>query len=520
MSKTIFFFFLAIVLNSLIWVILIPIWHFPDEQAHFAQVAFLVEKGRNSDGREFDLTEEIYISEILLGTARDKFGNNKFTFHPEYRIEYTDSNMGKYEESITILTNTEAKKNFVIQEASRYPLLYYFPAAVLYRGLYQSDLIIRVFAIRFWSLFLFLGTVLITYLIGGFLFHKNELLSVTLALLVGFQPMMVFSNIGVNSDALGNFLFALFLYLCLRIIILGFNWKKFVILLVVIYLSIYTKPQFILTIPLLGSLLLFLVVRDISGERKYFFFLGMMSLITIVLLLLYQFRIWPIGLIEKFITILDPASLGKFSLEYTFPHTYKEVLPWYWGIYDWLGVTYSRGAHRIINRILFLAGIGVLIWFYKVVKNRDWKKKEFEAIVFLNIAAIVYFIALSFYDWMLWYTSKYQLGIQGRYFFPVISVHMLMLLIGFSQLFPTKMRFKEFGIKLLGILMIILNFFALYTVGKTYYSLWPISTFIIQVSQYKPLLIKGYGFIIVFVGFLISMLIFLLKYMTYQSKKT
>lgn len=512
-------FFRALFLNALVWIVLIPIWHTPDEQAHFGQVAFVSEKGRNPKGGELDLTEEIYASEQLLGTLRDKYGNNKFTFHPEYRIDYTDSYIGKYEASISALSKSEAKKQFIYTEASRYPILYYLPATWLYRIFYDADIFIKVFLVRLWSLVIFIGTIYIVFRIGKLLFPKDNLSSLTLPILVGFQPMMVFSNIGVNSDALGNFLFVLFLYLCVRILTRQAKKRDLIATILAAILAAYSKPQFIIALPLLVFLFFWMTLRDFSGSKRRILVHIVLS-ILILLSVLYFFPIGPVKLIFRLLEIINVSSFIKYSLEYTLPHAVKEVLPWYWGIYDWLGVTYSRGVHRIINRILFLAGIGVLIWLYKVVKNRDWKKKEFEAIVFLNIAAIVYFIALSFYDWMLWYTSKYQLGIQGRYFFPVISVHMLMLLIGFSQLFPTKVRFKEFGIKLLGILMIILNFFALYTVGKTYYSLWPISTFIIQVSQYKPLLIKGYGFIIVFVGFLISMLIFLLKYLTYQSKKT
>ena len=87
MHRLVLLFFLSIFFVGLWWIVLVPLWHFPDEQAHFGQIAFIAEKGRNPDRSENDLTEEIYISEQLLGTARDKYGNNKFTFHPEYRIE-------------------------------------------------------------------------------------------------------------------------------------------------------------------------------------------------------------------------------------------------------------------------------------------------------------------------------------------------------------------------------------------------------------------------------------------------
>src|SRR3989338_10863118 len=127
----------------------------------------MAKKGRKPDGWDkYDLTNEILISERLLGTERDKLGNNKFTFHPEYRIEYTDNIIGKYETRISALTNTDAKKIFVQEESSRYPVLYYIPAQIIYNIFYNQDIFIRVFFIRIWSLIVLIGTVFITYKLG------------------------------------------------------------------------------------------------------------------------------------------------------------------------------------------------------------------------------------------------------------------------------------------------------------------------------------------------------------------
>src|SRR3990167_5370744 len=149
MRKLLILLLLSVCLNGLLWISIVPIWHTPDEQSHFGQVAFVAENGRIPNAFDkFDLTEEIYVSEQLLGTVRDNLGNNKFTFHPEYRIEYTDSLMGKYEASISALSATGAKSRFIYQEASRYPILYYYPASILYRLFYNADLFTRIFIVR------------------------------------------------------------------------------------------------------------------------------------------------------------------------------------------------------------------------------------------------------------------------------------------------------------------------------------------------------------------------------------
>jgi len=264
---------------------------------------------------------------------------------------------------------------------------------------------------------------------------------------------------------------------------------------------------------------MFILIRDVF-KRNYLLFsvvfvCGASLFWLIVSITLKKFT----SLIFVFFDKLNLPSLIKFSWEYTIPHTIREVLPWYWGIYDWLGVTYPRIVHRIINRIIFVSSLGLLLCIYKLVKNKMWRERRVQAIIFLAFISLLYFIAISFYDWMSWYTQKYQLGVQGRYFFPVISIHMLLLLIGWRALFPQKWRLKLWGTLLLGLLMIFLNLYGLYTVAKTYYDLSSLSTFIIQASQYKPWFLKGIYLCILILIYFMTITVFLIKYILYVTSE-
>ena len=79
------------------WTAAVPVFHTPDEQAHFAQLEYMAENHVDSVSSPNNLSREIAVSEELLGTRRNDMGNNKFTYHPEYKIEYTNSFLGKYE---------------------------------------------------------------------------------------------------------------------------------------------------------------------------------------------------------------------------------------------------------------------------------------------------------------------------------------------------------------------------------------------------------------------------------------
>ena len=80
--------------------ILIPIWQYPDEQAHFAQVQNVAELGKVPMVGN-DTSYEIALSEKILGTERNGFGNNKYTYHPEYNIAYSNNSMGLFEKELS-----------------------------------------------------------------------------------------------------------------------------------------------------------------------------------------------------------------------------------------------------------------------------------------------------------------------------------------------------------------------------------------------------------------------------------
>lgn len=504
MCKNLILYFFLFFFIAMGWLTLVPMWHTPDEQAHFGQVAYIAETGRNTRGDDsVDLTEEIYISEELLGTKRDQFGNNKFTFHPEYRIEFSDSYLGIYEASISALTQTQSRNKFVHLEATVYPPLYYTVASWIYSALHQEDLFTRVFAVRIWSASLYVANVLVIYLLGRIIFNKDDLYASIFPILVGLMPMFVFADIGVTSDALGNFLFSLFLYFSARILKSGCKPHDVLIYTAVTVLNIYTKPQFIITVPLAFLLCLFVWFKNplrkkISLNRIWIF---------IPILILYLWKIFVLkkgifSLLWLFVVTLNVESLISFTISYTIPHTIREVMPWYWGVYNWLGVTYPRFVHRILNRVVGIACIGFIIWFIRMIKDKKWKESSIQIVLYLIITQLLFFFSVSFYDWLAWYLWKYPLGVQGRYFFPLISGQMIVILLGLRTILPKMWKMREWGIKLLGIGMMVLNVYGYYTVAKAYYNVSTFDRFITQASQYKPIFAKGPMFLMWFFFYL------------------
>lgn len=497
----------AVFFNALLWMFIVPIWHTPDEQSHFGQVAFMARMGRVALGQENDLTEEIYKSETLLGTQRDKFGNNKFTFHPEYRIEYSSSDVGIYEHYLASLAG---KESFVKSEATRYPPLYYAPAAALYRILSGENLLVRVFSVRLWSLILFVINVYLVIKLGKLIFTSQSVYPYILGILVGYQPMMVFSNVGVTSDTLGNTLFTVFLYLCTAIITRGISLSKLLAVASTISISLYVKPQFIVVIPLLVVVLLFYLLRYFRHTNVLKLGCLVFFITCFLIFVLYALRNGPSSMIMHIINNLDLGSLLTFTREYTLSHTIREVLPWYWGVYDWLGVTYPRLVHRVINRILLICLVGFSLWLVRVMRNKILTNRRVLSVWFLMISVIFFYAGIATYDWLLWFVTTYPLAVQGRYLFPTIAAHMVILTIGASTIIPNKFSNRSVLIAVLPFLMIVLNIIALYTVVSTYYDMSSLATLVNQVSQYKPWFSKGPYLIAVFFASIISVVMFVL----------
>ena len=479
--------------NALSWIILIPIWQYPDEQAHFAQVQDAAEFGNRPIG-DFDTSLEIDLSEKILGTERNNLGNNKFTYHPQYSINYSQNLIGPGEQEINNLPKS-SRKQMVKDEATGNPPLYYFLGSLVYKVFYNSGLFTRVISVRIMSSLIFLGTIFIAFKIGQEIFGENSLLSITLPSLIAFKPMMVFSSTGVLPDTLTNLLFTGILYISLQILLRGIRLINLLALLVILILGVFTRQQFLIVMPIVAFPLLLQLAK--TGKLKLiilpslliFIFLFFSNTFGTVLPFFWYFRI-P----ESSIFFSTDPSLGTFFsfFKWTVHHSVSEVLPWYWGVYKWLSLTVPHINYQIINRLILIAFVGVIIKLFQIIKSR--KIERWDLVLFFMIyAVVIYFLIFLLWDYYFYLKNGYSFGIQGRYFFAMIVPHFTILVIGLWQVFQSLFRKSAKYVLVLIILsMIVFNNVSLSYVSATYYEATNISTFVKQASQYKPQILKGY----------------------------
>src|SRR4030042_2225652 len=514
------FLLLATFFNTIEWITFIPVWQYPDEQAHFAQIQDVAELGKRPVDK-LNTSLEIALSEKILGTERDWMGNNKYTYHPEYRLDYSDTYFGP-EENFIINLPKSTRSQLVKNEATLNPPLYPFLGSLFYRLFESGSLFVRVYAVRLMSLIFFMATIIVSYKIGQVIFVKSKILPLVLASLVAFMPMFVFASTGVLPDSLTNLFFSLIIFLSLKILTKGLNPLTLFFLFLVIIFGSLTRQHFLISIPIIVFPIIYQIFRKLNLVKKHlllliFFllFLFIASFFIKYLEPLKTFSIFEIGQINLN-KLLNNQFLQFFS--WTLRHTYSEVLPWYWGVYKWLSLTIPHISYQIINRLILIAIGGIIIKLFQIIKKRKVERQD-TTLFFMLYASIVYFLIFLIWDYFFSLQHGYSFGIQGRYFFPMITAHFTILTVGFWQIARLFFRkFAKYMLIIMVFLMMIFNNISLSYISASYYKTSSISTFVNQASQYKPSLIKGNIILLIILITLGAQGLFLFNLIKYAKK--
>lgn len=473
--------------TSIVWALLVPIWHFPDEQAHFVQVQNTAETGGNPQG-ELDMSQEVLESERVLGTLRDERGNNQFTYNPHYRISYTPGNDGSREQQIKSLPK-QAREVYLAKESPRYPPLFYWYSSVWYRLGYTADLFTRVLLVRLGSTILFVGIIYFALKISQELFPKQQNHALIVAAMTAFHPMLLFVSSGINNDTLITLLASAITLVCLRLVHLGISMKRMFALALLVALGMLTKQTIFLLFPLVAITCFIAYVKHRGSLKKVllmvFVSIGVLSLTYALLKLLNQgfwLPYWPLSLKDM---LASPALLP--SLQGLLSRLYRETLPWYWGVFKWLGVVFPLPLIRVFKLSMVMSMVG---WGFCVIKIASKKTRLENASLWLTLILgnAAYVTGLVAWELAAILRLGFGHGIQGRYFFPLIVSQMALLYFGWLQLIPKNVH--TWFNRLLTLGLVALGIYSLWYVLGLYYSWQPFDVFTSQVSQYKAAIAK------------------------------
>lgn len=508
---------IATLFKGIISTLIVPLWEFPDEQAHFSQVSHYVEKGLKFN--YLDLSEEIYYSEVIMGTLRNDRGENKYTYHPDFKPTYSTSTIGPNEVTINNL-DISTRSYFVKRESARYPPLFYLTSSIGYLLTRSQNLIVRVFATRLVSVGITIASVYLTFLIGKQLFQKDRLAPIILASLVSFHPMFSFVSSGINNDNGSNLAGLAILFLSLKLLNTKLTKTWSLLASTTIGLGILIKP---LIFPLIPALMIVILYEWKKSARSLKSQLTLLSPLIISAIIIAV----PVFLIPLVKTGKLPYIPGDNPLSTTYNLSfsdyikpqlqmyYRETLPWYWGVFKWLGIVLPLNVIRTIKIVMIVSFFGVVKVFFS--KKPKFKKSLLATLLTFTV---IYIASLTIWDYQLVKSMGFSQGIQGRYFFPTIGAHMGLILVGLIALFPKKHNLKLQ--KSLALFAILLHSISLYTLANAYYSLATFQTLLIQMSQYKPWFFKSPYMLIWFGLYLASLILFaekLVKYHPHNKSK-
>jgi 4-amino-4-deoxy-L-arabinose transferase-like glycosyltransferase len=465
----------------------IPLFEPPDEQYHYAQIHYYATEGSMPERNDlFTISQEEFELQKTLGTLNGI--ENKHYFHPEYRYEASHGLYGKYEEAISSLNTVEHRETYVAAGSSTYPPLYYWLGSLFYRLTYSQDIFTRIFSSRIVSLLATLLIPILAYYFGRYT-TSSESFSRTLLALTVFFPMTTALGVGVNSDNLHFLWFGLIFLLLAIMLKKGTGYYLSLALGLVVAIDLLTRPQAYIALPII--LFAYLLCFQ---SKNWKFWIKNVTLFSITFLVLSAWHELPKFFSERndyLVTVINYGGMDHFMSffrDYLRLHT-SEIIVWYWGVFKYLGLILPKPFWWLANRLVLLAVLGIFIQFY-----RDLRVKKFSLLSRSNVlsifAMVMYVSSILYYDWKYYQEFGASLGLQGRYYVPILIPTLFILASGLCSLFSILIN-KRFIFLFLTTFFLAMHLSSVYTQLGGYYDLWPIPGFVDQLSQYKPTLGKG-----------------------------
>jgi 4-amino-4-deoxy-L-arabinose transferase-like glycosyltransferase len=246
-------------LNALVWSIVMPSFQPPDEAAHYAYVASLVELDRRpstdpaAPGGSYSAEANLAIGYTAVGIVQ----------YPERRPPWTEFEEDEWKAQDK--TIEQRQPEFVgggWTTVANYSPAYYALDAPVYAVADDSSVFKRLWLMRLVSVLMAAGTAVFAFLIGRELLPRVTWAPVAAGAAVGFQPM--FAQIGgaVNNDNLLILLASLELYLLVRILRRGLTALSGLAVGVVLGLGIMAKPNMYAFVPVVAFALGWVIVRE------------------------------------------------------------------------------------------------------------------------------------------------------------------------------------------------------------------------------------------------------------------
>jgi hypothetical protein len=484
-----------------IWAVLIPPWQAPDEPDHYTYISHIVEQGAIPHppyppypGESVEFTTSAGLT--LFGQLSAAIANRAVPELPYAPISYN------YEAARQYTAPHADRLSAAGGRATNYPPLYYLAEAIPYRLFQSQPIIARLFAVRCGSAVLGALSCLFAYLVG-YEARRTRRWGWALGLSTALMPMYVFITSTTNNDVAMDLGAAALIWLLVRLYRMEVVTGRFALIVgVVSGLTLFTKPGPLPVVLAVGAVLFFKLFPLLNRTRR--FSLGRLRVFGLyaaggiagygpwVLFRYHYFGDFSPGvgsLIHLFRPLTGltdaaasaPADVGLAnhlaspplaSAQYSVfdyldleRHRGGAYFFWlfiksFWGNFGWLDAPMPDRAFALIAAFCFIGLIGLALQI-ALQANRRSMLLLLSGVVLIQ--ALFLFLGVDYYYGFA--RTGDAVGLQGRYFFPILVPLLLLLLSGWEHLF----RDHPIALRLAPPFMIGLQLVALGTMLSRYY---------------------------------------------------
>jgi len=373
---------LIALVNGIVWALLIPPYHVPDEPVHVAYTQYLAETGKlptHDPGPEYSTEQQVQLAALDFYAVTGNRGDKPpWSSLQQERLE--DATDGKRRDD-------GGHKSV----ASNNPPLYYMAEAVAYRLTPGASLMTRLYAMRLVSALMAALTVLFVFLFVRELLPGTPWTWTVGALAVAFQPMFGFESGGVNNDNLLYLCSAALFFALARAFRRGLTVRRGAFIGLALGAGVLTKFTMAAFAPAVGLALLVLIWRAAPADRRAAFrAAGVVVGLGSALLLIYVAAnsvIWGRPLLQDAAGVSTPSpGAGRAGglreqlsyywqlflprlpfMQDHFPHAVPLWDTWFTGFngrFGWLDYDFGRPFYRWIGWLVYLpllvlAGVGL-----------------------------------------------------------------------------------------------------------------------------------------------------------------
>jgi 4-amino-4-deoxy-L-arabinose transferase-like glycosyltransferase len=443
---------------ALAWVLLVPAFQAPDENAHFAYVQSLAERFALPG----DPARPVFSQEQVRGA--DALNADQVAGQAAVKPEWSPE----------IAAGSVARDPALTRDSGGgpTPAAANPPAAYLWEALgYQlgGGLFGHVDGARLASAVWLLVTVLAVWLLAGEIFGRRPLMQLAAASVPALMPMVVFVSTSVSVDGMLYAMWSLALWLGVRVLRKGPSLASLAGLAGAVGLACVVKTTSFALLPPLVFVLLVLAVRERRAGKGRLARIAAAAAIPLALTIGAWYAIAH-GLdrraagqfvdathastnLPEFASYLWQFYLPKLPFMTDFRFT-TQGLPLYqvwlkqgWGAFGWLEIRFGEPAYRTLAIVTGLIGLAAIARLLRGLRSIDWV-----VFAFLAGTTLCLFAGLHWTDYH--QTKAGSVGfMQARYLFPVVGIAGIALA-GALDMLPQRIRGAGVGVAIGGLLVV------------------------------------------------------------------